>query len=87
MLYTELKTKLQSYLDSDLPKTLFWSGGFSNDVTKTIKLSINRIDNATNLKKKGVHHSDKNNLLKILKAIDNGQFDISNCKEAYFAKK
>ena len=86
MLYTEIKTKLTTYLNSDLPKSLFWQDGYSTDITKSIELQLYRIDNTINLKSKGIHHSAKNNLLKMLKAIDNEQFDIKNRKPAYYAK-
>ena len=85
MLYTEIKSQLTTYLNSDLPKSLFWQGGFSHDITKTIELNIYRIDNVTNLRSKGIHHAAKSNLIKILKAIDNKQFDVSKCKKAYYS--
>ena len=87
MLYTTLKNQLTTYLNSDLPKSLFWQGGFSKDITKTIELQIYRIDSVTDLKSKGIHNSAKSNLINILKAIENENFDVSKCEPAYFVKK
>ena len=85
MLYNEIKQKLTTYLNSDLPRSLFWQGGFSHDITKTIELNIYRIENTPNLRSKGIHHAAKSNLIKILKDIENKQFDVSKCKKAYYS--